>query len=121
VKKIHKPWGHEEVWAHTNKYAGKILHINKGERLSLQFHEKKEETIYVLEGELLFICGNSEDSLKKIILNQGESMHIEPGLIHRFCATESSVKLIEVSTSELDDVVRLGDDYGRERIKNQNV
>ena len=115
MKIVKKPWGYEKIWAISKSYAGKILHIDKGQRLSLQFHEKKEETIYVLEGNLLVVFGDSEDSLKELVLNKGESMYIEPGLIHRFCATESSVKLIEVSTPELDDVVRLGDDYGRKK------
>lgn len=116
MKIIDKPWGHEEIWAYTKRYAGKILHINKGKRLSLQFHEKKEETIYVLDGSLLVIYGDSEESLKETVLKPGESMHIYTGLIHRFCATEGSeVRVVEVSTPELDDVVRLSDDYGRKK------
>ena len=115
---VKKPWGYEEVWAIGQRYAGKILHINKGQRLSLQFHEKKEETIYVLDGSLLVIHGDSEESLKETVLKPGESMHIYTGLIHRFCATEESeVRIVEVSTPELDDVVRLSDDYNRKKIK----
>lgn len=115
MKIVDKPWGHEEIWAHTKRYAGKILHINKGERLSLQFHEKKEETIYVLEGKLLLIFGESEDSLKEATLLPGDSKHIKPGLIHRFCAKDEDVRLVEVSTAELDDVIRLKDDHGRKK------
>lgn len=108
-----KPWGYEELWAKTDRYAGKIIYINSGKRLSLQLHREKEETIRVLEGRLLLVCGDSEDSLQEIMLNPGESMHISPGLIHRFCAPDGDVKLMEVSTTELDDVVRIQDDYGR--------
>lgn len=110
-----KPWGYEELWALGEAYAGKIIFIKKNQRLSLQFHKKKEETIYVLEGELLLIFGDFEDSLKEVLLKKGESFHIKPGLIHRFCALDKDVKIIEASTPELDDVVRLSDDYGREK------
>lgn len=110
---ITKPWGYENIWAESEKYVGKILYINKGSRLSLQLHEKKEETIYVLSGELLLIYGDKEEDLKEVRLKPGSSWHIYPGLIHRFCAEEEDVKLVEVSTTELDDVVRLSDDYNR--------
>lgn len=110
---VTKPWGYEYIWAESKNYAGKILYINKGSRLSLQFHEKKEETIYVLSGELLLVYGEREEDLKEVRLKPGASWHIYPGLIHRFCAEEEDVKLVEVSTTELDDVVRLSDDYDR--------
>ncbi len=109
---IEKPWGHEEIWAETNRYVGKYLHIKSGKRLSRQYHRNKEETIRVLEGELLLELGTSANTTQKI-LKKGEIYHIAPGTIHRFCATKEDVILVEVSTPELDDVIRLADDYDR--------
>ena len=107
--KVEKPWGHEIRWAINNKYLGKILYINAGQRLSLQYHEHKDETIYVLEGMVIVHLDD-----KVHILSKGESLRIQPGMIHRFCAPDDSdVELIEVSTPEIDDVVRVEDDYGR--------
>ena len=107
--KIEKPWGHEIRWAINEKYLGKILHIEKGQRLSLQLHEQKDETIYVLKGTVVVQLNG-----KTLILEEGESLRIQPKTIHRFCSTlENPVTLIEVSTPEIDDVVRLEDDYGR--------
>ena len=107
--KIEKPWGHEIRWAINEKYLGKILHIEKGQRLSLQLHEQKDETIYVLKGTVVVQLND-----KTLILEEGESLRIQPKTIHRFCSTlEKPVTLIEVSTPEIDDVVRLEDDYGR--------
>jgi quercetin dioxygenase-like cupin family protein len=105
-----KPWGFEKLWAHTEDYVGKILFIKAGHRLSKQYHEKKEETIYVLRGTLHVYDEND----KIIKVNPGGRFHVEPGQIHRFGATHSSVELVEVSTNYLDDVVRLEDDYRRE-------
>lgn len=109
---VEKPWGHEEIWARTSKYVGKILHINSGHRLSQQFHRYKEETIRVLSGTLLLETGMGADSTSQT-LRQGEVFHVSPGTIHRFCAPDEDVVLLEVSTPELDDVVRLEDDYAR--------
>ena len=108
-EKIEKPWGFEIIWAKTDDYVGKLLHITSGNRLSRQYHVKKEETIYVLEGVLYNYdeAGNVERILP------GHSFHVRPGQIHRFAAMESNVELIEVSTNHLDDVVRLADDYKR--------
>ena len=121
MKKVLKPWGYEEIWAETDKYVGKILTIRPGERLSLQYHEKKEETIYVLEGVLK--VWKSEGEKDYITLMPGDTFHVKPGQIHRFGAPEGSAlrlfgkymatKLIEVSTPELDDVIRIKDDYQR--------
>jgi len=118
MKKTVKPWGHEIRWAVTDKYLGKILHINPSHRLSRQYHEVKDETIYVLSGILILQIGLDEEKNNKpektIILETGESYRIKPGVIHRFCApNEGFVRLVEVSTPEIDDVVRLQDDYGR--------
>ena len=113
MRKIEKPWGYEEIWAETDKYLGKMLIILPGHRLSLQYHEKKEETVYVMSGKL--IVWLSEDENNKLILNKGTTYHVKPGQVHRFGAPKGSVltKLIEVSTPELDDVVRIKDDYQR--------
>ena len=108
IARVDKPWGHEEIWAHTDKYVGKLLHIKAGSRLSLQYHEVKEETIYVLNGDLVLITDK-----ERITLPPGSVYHISPGDMHRFTAGKESVTLIEVSTPELDDVVRVEDDHGR--------
>jgi mannose-6-phosphate isomerase len=113
IKKIEKPWGHEIILAHTNSYVMKKMLINPGQRMSLQYHEKKEETIYVHSSGPLVLWTTDDDSDFKI-LQCGESVHIKPGDVHRFGATENdSCILIECSTTELDDVVRLRDDYER--------
>tara|TARA_R100000655_G_scaffold106197_1_gene155197 strand:+ start:941 stop:1288 length:348 start_codon:yes stop_codon:yes gene_type:complete len=112
IERIEKPWGYEEIWAHTDKYVGKLLHITKGHRLSEQYHEVKDETIYVLDGVLQLEIGGGEEVL---YLLRGDCYRIKPGLVHRFVAPEngSDVRLMEVSTPELDDVVRTQDDYNR--------
>jgi len=112
---VDKPWGYEEIWAKTNDYVGKILHINEGQRLSLQFHVDKEETVRVLSGKLEVLYSRQRDGeLKSIVLTEGEFFHVYPMTIHRFCATQGTdVKIVEVSTNYLDDVVRLEDDYKR--------
>ena len=109
ILKTKKPWGYEIIWAHTESYVGKLLHINAGSRLSKQYHVEKEETVYVIKGILYNY--DKEDNILKIF--PGESFHVKPGQIHRFGANESSVEIIEVSTPHLDDVVRIEDDYNR--------
>ncbi len=111
-KIINKPWGSESIWAHTKDYVGKILFINPGSRLSRQYHEEKEETILVKSG-VLFLEIGKEKEIEFIELSPGESFHIKPGTVHRFCAKDSEVVLIEVSTPQLNDVVRIQDDYNR--------
>jgi quercetin dioxygenase-like cupin family protein len=112
---IEKPWGHEEIWAQTARYAGKILFIKKGHRLSRQYHKVKEETIMVQEGVL--ICeegaGQEGSAIERHVMLPGDIFHVRPGTIHRFCAEEGDVRLVEVSTAEIRDVVRLEDDYRR--------
>lgn len=110
IKKTDKPWGYEILWAHTNSYAGKEIFIRKGEKLSRQYHNEKEETIYVIEGWLRLELGNPMESV--ISMCSGSSAHIIPKTIHRMIGI-TDVKLMEVSTTELDDVVRLEDEYGR--------
>jgi quercetin dioxygenase-like cupin family protein len=113
MRTIQKPWGKEEIWAEAEAYAGKYLYINKGCRLSRQYHEKKEETIRVISGVLLLELGASAD-LTLLMLEAGDTFHIPPNTIHRFCAsTHDDVILVEVSTNELNDVIRLEDDYSR--------
>lgn len=112
---VKKPWGHEEIWAQTNDYVGKILFIKEGQRLSLQYHKIKEETIRVLSGtlEVVYSCPG-DGGHKYKILNVGETFHVSPLMVHRFCASQGTdVELIEVSTNHLHDVERLDDDYSR--------
>ena len=113
IKTVKKPWGKEEWIAHSEKYVGKIIHINPGKRLSRQYHRIKHETVYVAEGELILELEN-----EKILLNKGESFEIPQKTIHRFGADKKKVRIFEVSTPEVDDVVRLEDDYGRTDGKN---
>jgi mannose-6-phosphate isomerase-like protein (cupin superfamily) len=110
---VHKPWGHEEIFAETDAYAGKLLVVKQGECLSLQYHETKEETLRVLEGRVAFFTGSDPDHLERQDLGPGDVFHIPPRLVHRMEAL-SDCTLLEVSTAELDDVVRLADNYGRE-------
>ena len=108
---MQKPWGHELIWAHTERYVGKILHIKKGESLSYQYHRVKDETIRLLSGSMeMDLETNGVKS--KIILKANECLHIVPGMKHRMTAVEDC-DVLEVSTPELDDVVRLEDRYGR--------
>ena len=108
VKVVQKPWGHEIWYAHAPAYAGKILFLKKGHRLSLQYHVKKSETVYVLKGNLaLELAG------RKHKVGAGRSFDIFPKMVHRFAAPYGPVTLLEVSSPELWDVVRLSDDYGR--------
>ncbi|MCK5376904.1 MAG: cupin domain-containing protein [Acidobacteria bacterium] len=110
---VDKPWGHEEIFAETANYVGKILFIREGEALSLQYHEVKEETLRVLDGELELVTGEDEEHLESHYLGTGAVFHIAPGTLHRMIGT-SDCRLLEVSTNHLDDVVRLDDRYGRE-------
>ncbi|MBI2453479.1 cupin [Candidatus Peregrinibacteria bacterium] len=112
IEKKPKPWG-EEIWfAHTPFYAGKILKIKKGHRYSLQYHEKKQETQYILEGKVKFTHGKTLKKLKEEILHSGQKIDIIPRTIHRAEALTHCV-IFEVSSPELDDVVKIMDDYGR--------
>jgi mannose-6-phosphate isomerase len=109
---VSKPWGHESIWAHTSRYVGKILHIRAGEALSLQYHHIKDETIMVLAGRLRLVYFERGQEPKEIELAPGEPFRILPGLRHRMIAIDD-VDVLEVSTPELEDVVRLEDRYGR--------
>ncbi|MBP9085575.1 MAG: cupin [Kofleriaceae bacterium] len=109
---VTKPWGHEFIWAHTDTYVGKILHINAGESLSLQYHRVKDETIMVLTGSMQFESYLEGETPQVIVLRPHEPVHIVPGMRHRMVALEDT-DVLEVSTPELSDVVRLADRYGR--------
>ena len=113
IQHIPKPWGYEIWFAIQDEYVGKILHINKGHRYSLQYHEHKKETQYLLSGKVKFLIGPSEDQLQEIILTPGDKLDVYPGDIHRAEGLEES-DILEVSTNHLDDVVKLADDYGRQ-------
>jgi mannose-6-phosphate isomerase-like protein (cupin superfamily) len=112
AQRVDKPWGYELIWAKTDRYVGKILHIDAGQALSYQFHRVKEETIYVLRGRLTLHVSEDDAPPRVLELGEGEIFHITPGLRHRFEAAQD-VDLLETSTPELDDVVRLEDRYGR--------
>ena len=112
IQKVEKPWGHELIWAKTKDYVGKILHIKKGHRLSLQYHREKEETILLYSGTMNFVFENEKGVVEEILLNAGEAHHIPTGRKHRMIAVEDC-EVFEVSTPQLNDVVRLEDGYGR--------
>ena len=109
--RVAKPWGYELIWARTDRYVGKILHIEPGHVLSLQYHNRKDESIYVLAGEIVLRIEQG-DTLIERRMAQGDAFHIQPKVVHQFEAVVSS-DLLEASTPELDDVVRLKDRYGR--------
>ncbi|MDQ4124789.1 MAG: cupin [Actinomycetota bacterium] len=111
--RIDKPWGHEIWWAWTDDYVGKILHVNAGHRLSVQYHERKDETSYVLRGRLTLLKGTSADDLVETEVAEGSQWRNRPGEVHTIEALEDA-DVLEVSTPHLDDVVRLSDSYGRE-------
>jgi len=110
--RVEKPWGYELLWASTDRYAGKILHINAGHLLSLQYHELKHESIYVLSGRMIFRYHNAEGALVDRVMETGEAQQVPTGMVHQFEALERT-DVLEASTPHLDDVVRLQDRYGR--------
>ncbi len=114
VRHVAKPWGHETIWAHTDRYVGKILHVTAGQALSVQYHERKDETVYLLQGEMKYwvqLPGDTE--LRDQRLTTGQSFRITPGTIH-YIEAITDCDILEASTPELDDVVRIKDRYGRE-------
>jgi mannose-6-phosphate isomerase len=117
-RRIPKPWGEEILFAHTGRYAGKVLKVRRGESLSLQYHERKDEAMYLFSGRVEVTLGAPGDAAgarptESRQLEAGESLHLPPGTRHRIAAIEDAI-LFEVSTPELDDVVRLEDRYGRQ-------
>jgi mannose-6-phosphate isomerase-like protein (cupin superfamily) len=113
ARKVVKPWGHEEIFAETEQYVGKILFVRQGEALSLQYHEIKEETLRILEGEIELVTGSDVENLESHMIGPETVFRIPPGTLHRMVAVTDCL-LLEVSTNHLDDVVRLEDRYGRE-------
>lgn len=112
IRKVDKPWGYEIIFAHTDRYAGKILHVDAGQALSLQYHEAKDETLYLAEGEVELVVEEGGEMVRRV-LRGGDAYRIRPHVRHRMVAGERGCDIIEVSTPELDDVVRLEDRYGR--------
>jgi mannose-6-phosphate isomerase-like protein (cupin superfamily) len=116
-RRVDKPWGNELIWALTDRYCGKVITIETGKRLSLQFHERKVESILVLSGRLLLHLEDGSGAMEQRELGPGATSHVPAGRRHRFEAIER-VELVEISTPELDDVVRVEDDFGREGTTN---
>ncbi len=112
IQRVEKPWGYELIWAKTGDYVGKVLHINQGHQLSLQYHRVKEETIFLQSGKMNFVFENEGGQLTEVLLLSGEAHHIPTGRKHRMIALEDC-DVFEVSTPHLSDVVRLEDGYGR--------
>jgi mannose-6-phosphate isomerase len=113
MRRVEKPWGHELVWAETDRYVGKILHIRAGEKLSRQYHTRKDETFLVIRGAMDLEIGRPPAVEVKRLEHGGGAFHCTPNTVHRMVAV-TDVDVVEVSTPELDDVVRLEDAYGRE-------
>ena len=113
ARRVPKPWGYELIWAHTDRYVGKMLVIEAGKRLSLQRHEVKDESIFVVSGRLRLHLEDDAGTVRVEEIGPGDHRHVATGRIHRYEAIERT-ELVEVSTPELDDVVRLEDDFGRE-------
>ena len=113
ARRVEKPWGHELIWAHTDRYVGKVLVIEAGKRLSLQRHEVKDESIYVTSGRLRLYLEDDRGTIQVEELTAGAHRHVPTGRIHRYEAIDRT-ELMEVSTPELDDVIRIEDDFGRE-------
>lgn len=112
VRRVEKPWGYELHWALTERYCGKILFVRAGEELSLQYHERKDETLYLSEGLADAVIGPKDGPAETVRLEPGEALRVPPQTVHRLIAIEDST-FLEGSTPELDDVVRLADRYGR--------
>jgi mannose-6-phosphate isomerase-like protein (cupin superfamily) len=112
ISHVSKPWGHETIWAQTEAYVGKILHVNAGEALSVQYHNVKDETVYLLSGQIIYRVWDGETAVD-VQLTVGEAYRITPGTVHQMEAV-TDCDILEVSTPHLQDVVRLTDRYGRE-------
>src|SRR5438552_17941051 len=107
MRRVEKPWGHEIIWAETERYVAKVLFIREGQRLSRQYHRRKDETFFVESGEMSLEIGKA-DALRTIEMKPGDTFHCAPGTVHRMIG-RSDVRVFEVSTPEIDDVVRLED------------
>lgn len=114
VTHVPKPWGYEVIWAHTDSYVGKILHVNAGQALSIQYHVRKDETVHLLSGEMIYwVKLPGSERIQDMQLKQGESFRIAPLTVH-YIEAVTDCDLLEASTPHLDDVVRIRDRYGRE-------
>lgn len=114
VTHVPKPWGYEIIWAHTDQYVGKVLHVNAGHALSVQYHNEKDETIHLLSGEMVYwVKLPDSDKLRDMKLKKGESFRIAPGTVH-YIEAVTDCDILEASTPHLGDVVRLEDRYGRQ-------
>ncbi|MGQ0538933.1 MAG: cupin domain-containing protein [Gemmatimonadaceae bacterium] len=113
VRHVPKPWGYEKIWAHTDSYVGKFLHINAGQALSVQYHTRKDETAYLLSGELKYWVRDASGEMRDMQLKVGDAFRITPGTVH-YMEAVTDCDILEASTNDLDDVVRLADRYGRE-------
>ena len=114
VTRVPKPWGYEIIWAHTDQYVGKVLHVNAGEALSVQYHKEKDETVHLLSGEMIYwVKLPGHDKLQDMKLKPGESLRIAPGTVH-YIEAVTDCDLLEASTPHLEDVIRVKDRYGRE-------
>jgi mannose-6-phosphate isomerase-like protein (cupin superfamily) len=111
-RRVEKPWGYELIWAETELYVGKILHVNAGEALSVQAHRIKDETLHLLSGEIRLEAGDTPEQLEDVRLGAGESFRVTPGTVHRIVAV-TDADVLEASTPHLEDVVRFSDRYGR--------
>jgi mannose-6-phosphate isomerase-like protein (cupin superfamily) len=111
-RRVAKPWGYELIWAETDLYVGKILHVNAGEALSVQMHEVKDETLHLLSGDIRLEVGTSPEGLEDVRLGAGESFRVTPRTVHRIVAV-TDADVLEASTPHLEDVVRFQDRYGR--------
>ena len=112
VRVVQKPWGHETIWAHTDQYVGKVLHIRAGHALSVQYHNQKDETVHLLRGTMIYRVQEGAQLVERP-LKAGESFRNTPGTVHQMEAV-TDCDVLEASTPHLDDVVRLSDRYGRE-------
>jgi len=112
-KRVDKPWGYEAWWAHNEHYVGKLIHVDAGKRLSWQYHNVKDETMYCLSGDAILVV-EEEGKIAELTLNPGESFRITPGTKHRLKAGVGGCDVLEASTPQVEDVVRLDDDYGRQ-------
>jgi mannose-6-phosphate isomerase-like protein (cupin superfamily) len=121
ITKVEKPWGYELHWAKTDRYVGKVIHVNAGHALSLQYHNQKDETIFLWSGRMLFEIAEGQEgtpggpplNLTSREMKPGEAVHVTPKTVHRMTAI-TDCDIFEVSTPELQDVVRLEDRYGRQ-------
>jgi mannose-6-phosphate isomerase-like protein (cupin superfamily) len=112
VRRVDKPWGYELIWAETDRYVGKLLHIERGHKLSLQYHRRKVETFLLHTGTMRLVFEDDDGALRESVLHAGQAHHVPAGRRHRMIALEDC-EVFEVSTPELDDVVRVEDSYGR--------